>query len=131
MLEDWLSTTREIQTLVYKRDPALLEGPEQQEFVRWNVLAAVAELIEALEETRWKTWAVLEDGEAVVPDPEALCSEMVDVNMFIANVLVSAGVTDEMYARVYRAKWKKNVDVSVPSSAPSKMPRRLNVHVPG
>jgi hypothetical protein len=109
-MQDWLSTTRDIQTTVYGRDPATLTGPDHAEFIRWNILAAVAELMEALEETRWKTWAVLADGEAVVPDAEALASELVDAQMFIANVLVSAGVVDADYERVYRAKWDKNIE---------------------
>jgi hypothetical protein len=108
-MDDWLSTTRKIQTNTYGRDPSELEGPELAEFIRWNILAAVAELMEALEETRWKPWATLEEGEDVVPDATAFTSELVDANMFIANALVAARVADEEYQRVYHGKWAKNI----------------------
>jgi len=109
-MDDWLKTTRKIQTDTYGRDPSTLEGPEQAEFVRWNVLAAHAELTEALEETRWKPWAVFEEGDDVVPDAQAFTSELVDVCMFVANLLVTAGVSDADFERVYHAKWAKNIE---------------------
>jgi len=109
-MENWLSTTRKIQTDTYGRDPSTLQGPEQAEFVRWNVLAAVAELIEALEETRWKPWAKTDEGEDVIPDSQAMASELVDVSMFVANLLVTAGVSDADYERIYHAKWAKNIE---------------------
>lgn len=106
-MDDWLRTTRRIQTDTYGRDPADLKGPDLAEFVRWNLLASHCELTEALEETRWKPWANA-DGE-VIPDPGAFLTELIDAQMFIANCLVAAGITDEDYAVAYRAKWAKNV----------------------
>lgn len=107
-MDDWLKRTREIQTSTYGRDPQELVGEEQAEFIRWNILAAVAELVEALEETRWKPWANKSD--VIIENPEAFASEMVDVQMFIANCLVTAGITDEQHARIYRSKWQKNIE---------------------
>lgn len=107
-MDDWLARTREIQTNTYGKDPADLQGDEWAEFLRWNILAAHAELTEALEETRWKPWASSEGP--VVPNRRAFISEIVDAQMFLANALVSAEVTDEEYAEVYRAKWAKNIE---------------------
>jgi len=120
-MDDWLATTREIQTNVYGKDPGTLDGQELREWIRTNILAAVAELIEALDESRWKPWAKFEEGDTVIPDTFAFAREMVDVNMFIANALVSAHITDEDYEEIYRAKWKVNVDRQLKADGYSSM----------
>jgi hypothetical protein len=109
VVDDWLSTTRKIQTEIYGRDPASLEGLELQQFLHWNHSAAVVELSEAIEETRWKPWAILEKDEPVIPNKAIFASECVDALMFIANMLVAAGVSDEEFQVIYRAKWEKNI----------------------
>lgn len=106
-MDDWLRKTRELQILSYGQDPAELMGKDLQFYVIWNSLAAVKEISEATDETRWKPWAVLEEGEEVI-DKDAFLKEIVDVNHFLANLLVAAGVSDEEYWAAYEAKMQVN-----------------------
>jgi hypothetical protein len=75
--------------------------------VIWNSLAAIKEISEATDETRWKPWAVLEEDEEVI-DKDAFLKEIVDVEHFLANLLVAAGVTDEEHDAAYLAKMQVN-----------------------
>lgn len=105
MFEDWLMTTRVLQRQSFGRDPAMLEGAELAEYVRWNTLAANDELMEALHEVDWKPWTVTEDG---FRNRDAFVGELVDVLHFVANMLVSANCSDEELSERYRAKQQKN-----------------------
>jgi hypothetical protein len=106
-VDDWLKKTRELQIEAYGKDPAELEGADLQFFVIWNALAAVKELSEATDEVRWKPWATLVEGEPVI-DKGPFLKEIVDVNHFIANLLVAAGVTDDEYDSAYLEKMETN-----------------------
>jgi len=108
-MDGWLSTTRKIQTDTYGKDPATLEGDELVRFLDWNFKAAICEMVEAADETRWKPWAIRGEDEKVIPNPHIFASEIVDTQMFLANMLVAAGITDEEYEAIYRAKWEKNI----------------------
>lgn len=107
-MDDWLSETRYLQTQAYGRDPYTLEGEAQRDYIRWNHTAAVVELSEMLEETRWKPWAVLAEGEPVIPDRKAYIKEAVDTLHFVANMLVAGQVTDEEFWEAYREKMEVN-----------------------
>jgi hypothetical protein len=108
-MQDWLAHTRKLQIEAYGKDPANLEGKDLQFFVIWNSLAAIKELSEATDETRWKPWAVFDEDEPVI-DHDPFLKEIVDVQHFIANLLVAAGVTDEEYEAAYHAKMQVNRD---------------------
>lgn len=106
-MDAWLEKTRELQILSYGQDPAALTGKELQFYVIWNSLAAVKEISEATDETRWKPWAVLADGEEII-DKDAFLKEIVDVQHFLGNLLVAAGVSDAEYDAAYEAKMEVN-----------------------
>lgn len=107
MFEDWLLTTRVLQRQSFGRDPATLEGADAAEYVRWNTLAAVDELMEALHEVDWKPWTVTEDG---IRDRDAFVDELVDVMHFVGNMLVAARCSDKELTQRYEAKQQKNRD---------------------
>lgn len=107
MFNDWLASTQELQRMSFGTDPATLEGGDAAEYIRWNSLAAVDELMEALHEVDWKPWTVTEDG---IRNRDDFAEELVDAMHFIANMLVCAGVTDEELSEIYRGKQQKNRD---------------------
>jgi len=106
-MRDWLKLTRDLQIQAYGKDPHALEGFDLQFYVIWNSLAAIKELSEATDETRWKPWANLVDGEPII-DKDPFLKEIVDVNHFLANLLVAAGVSDDEYDAAYHAKMAVN-----------------------
>jgi hypothetical protein len=107
-MKDWLSETTRIQREVYDVDMGNLPPKDHADYIRYNMLAAQAELIEALEESRWKPWASTD--EETVPDRTAFIRELVDASMFIANMAASVGCTDEEWEEIYRAKWEVNIE---------------------
>lgn len=107
MFDEWLLSTRVLQRQSFGRDPALLEGAPLADYVRWNTLAAHAELTEALDEVDWKPWTVTEDG---FRNRDAFVGELVDVLHFVANMLVAARCTDAELTERYEAKQQKNRD---------------------
>lgn len=107
MFDEWLLTTRVLQRQSFGADPALLEGAELVEYLRWNSLALIKELGEALDETDWKPWTVTEAG---FYNRDAFVGEMVDVLHFAANMLVAARCTDAELTARYEEKQQKNRD---------------------
>ena len=105
MFDEWLLSTRVLQRQSFGSDPALLEGKELAEYIRWNVLAAIDELMEMLHEVDWKPWTVTEDG---FRNREAFNGEGVDVLHFVANLLVAGRCSDDELTRLYEAKQQKN-----------------------
>ena len=105
MFDEWLLSTRVLQRQSFGRDPALLEGADVAEYIRWNTLAANDELMEALHEVDWKPWTVTEDG---IRNRDAFVGELVDVLHFVANMLVAAKCTDAELSALYAAKQQKN-----------------------
>lgn len=61
---------------------------ERAAYLTWNNQAAVAELVEALDEHSWKPWAT---GEAFL-NRDALAGELVDVLCFLVNQFLAIGV---------------------------------------
>lgn len=105
MFQEWLLSTRVLQRQSFGRDPALLQGADLAEYIRWNTLAAHAELTEALDEVDWKPWTVTEDG---IRNRDAFVGELVDVLHFVANMLVAAKCTDAELSLKYALKQQKN-----------------------
>lgn len=105
MFDEWLLSTRVLQRQSFGRDPATLEGADLAEYVRWNQLAAVDELMEALHEVDWKPWTVTNDG---FRNRDAFVGELVDVMHFVANLLVAANCSDAELSEKYQAKQQKN-----------------------
>lgn len=79
---------------------------EKVEYVRTYVLAGVAELIEALDETSWKPWS---HGDPWI-DEEALGKEMIDVMHFAVNVFLAAGWDADRVHERFLAKNQINRD---------------------
>lgn len=107
MFDEWLLSTRILQRMSFGTDPATLEGAALAEYIRWNTLAAHAELTEALDEVDWKPWTVTEDG---FRNRDAFVVELVDVMHFVANMFVAARCSDAELTEIYEAKQQKNRD---------------------
>lgn len=107
MFQEWLLSTRVLQRQSFGKDPALLEGEELAQYIRWNCLAAIDELMEMLHEVDWKPWTVTNDG---IRNAQAFKGEGVDVLHFVANLLVAGRTTDEELTQLYLAKQQKNRD---------------------
>lgn len=108
-MDGWLGTTKDMQAQVYGRDLENMSEEEKRQYITVMFRAAICELVEASDETDWKPWTTRDDDARAVPNPAIFCSEIVDAQMFLANMLVAAGVTDAEYETIYRAKWEKNV----------------------
>lgn len=106
----WLSETRKLQEESFGFDFDALASDKlaHADYLRTNSIAAVAEIVEALEETRWKPWAASGPDEPIIADKRAFAKEMVDALHFISNALVSGGVTDEELNEIYLEKMQVN-----------------------
>lgn len=99
----WLNSTLDLQRTAYDVDPPYLDPEERAEFIRWNVLAATDELHEALGEVGWKPWATDRYF-----NRDAFVGELIDVMHFVANLLVTAGVTGDELSQRYHSKQRRN-----------------------
>jgi hypothetical protein len=99
----WLNSTLDLQRTAFDIDPPYLEGDDRAEYVRWNVLALEDELHEALNEVGWKPWATDRYF-----NRDAFVGELIDVMHFVANLLVTAGVTGEELSQKYHSKQQRN-----------------------
>lgn len=109
MFHDWLTRTEELQRRAYGTKPSTKEGEERVEYIRWNVLAAMRELGETLNEFRGrKPWQTKRDDAGEFKSRDAYVEELVDVMHFIGNLLCAAGVTDAELSRVYADKMAVN-----------------------
>ena len=104
----WLEETEALQKEYFNADPRSFRGEERAEYIRTNILAAVAELIEMLDEVTWKPWSSEEPG--VIKSKESFISESVDVGHFVANALLAGGATDSEYWSSYNSKMQRNRD---------------------
>jgi hypothetical protein len=104
---DLLAAQLELQRESFDLDPATLEDEARAEFIRWNVLALEDELHEALQEVRWKPWAVRQ-GEWV--DRDAYVGELVDALHFLLNLFLTADVSVGEVERRYLAKREVNAE---------------------
>lgn len=103
----WLEATRELQRIGFQLDPDQMIGNviAQRDSVKENVLAAMVELVEVLNEVKWKYWS----HEEVWVRRDAVLKEVVDVHHFTGNILVTLGVTDEEYEEAYQEKQRQNI----------------------
>jgi hypothetical protein len=105
----WLADQLLTERVAYGTDPRTLRGEEGAEFVRWNVLAAIRELTELLNDVDgWKPWQTERDDAGRLKDRDAFVEEGVDVLHFIANLLLYAGATDAEVSRVWSTKQRVN-----------------------
>lgn len=104
----WLRSTRDLQRDSFGLDPRMMAGnpTEQARSVKENVLAAIVEMVEMLNEVKWKYWS----HEEPWVRRERVLKEAVDVNHFVGNALVAVGVTDEEYEEAYQAKQQENME---------------------
>lgn len=100
----WLESTAALQREAFGLDPTPRDPAEVAGTLKENILAAFVELAETSVEFSWKYWAV----DAPFFNRERIIGELVDVNHFVANMLVAVGCTDEEWEKAYQAKQEKN-----------------------
>lgn len=103
---EWIKTTEELQVESYGNDLRSMSGSERDQHIRDNVLAATAELHEALDETSWKPWST-ETGQV---NRENFKGEIVDVLHFIGNLILLGNLSEEEVWIAYREKQQRNRD---------------------
>lgn len=88
----------------YGYDLVALTPAERVTYLKDNNQAAIAELVEALQEISWKPWAT---GEPWI-NREALVRELVDVLCFLVNQFLALGATPSTVDRFHAAKVEVN-----------------------
>lgn len=101
----WLDSTRELQVEAYGRDPGALDGSDRGEYWTSMMFALTDEVSEFGKEVHWKPWSK-NRGEII--DRSAALGELVDVQHFVANLLLSIGATEEEFWEAYREKQSRN-----------------------
>jgi dimeric dUTPase (all-alpha-NTP-PPase superfamily) len=101
----WLESTRLLQEQAFHDTDWPKTGVALAESVKSNGFAAMIELGEAAAEVGWKDWLTHDRGWI---NREAFIKELVDVNHFIANMLVAVDCTDEEWETAYQAKQEVN-----------------------
>lgn len=105
----WLEETRKLQLEAYGNDLHALEGFDLRYYLTWNHSAAIIELGEMLEESRWKPWDNTDlSRDPVIPDVDPFTKEAVDALHFVANMLVAGRVDKDRLNAAYRAKMRVN-----------------------
>lgn len=102
----WLASTRDLQREAFDRDPDRDKDnvPGQAQRVLENFVAVVVEMVELLNEVKWKYWS----HEEPWVRRDRVLKEAVDVAHFLANILVAIGVTDDEWEEAYREKQAEN-----------------------
>lgn len=95
------------QVNAYHLDPASFDEESRVEFVKTNILAAITELTELLDEHGWKTWS--QDYALRDVNSDAVLGESADVMCFLVNVMLAHGLTGEEFAKAYFEKAERNV----------------------
>lgn len=103
LFADWIAETKKLQIEAYGQDPTLLTGEDRVEYIKWNVLAAIDELMEMLGEVGWKNWATSRHV-----NEDAAGGEMIDLLHFASNLLLALHWDDEKLNTAYLAKMSKN-----------------------
>lgn len=75
------------------------------ENVRINVLAAIKELTEVLDECGWKPWARSRHFNS-----ESMRKELIDVWCFVMNLMLHAGMDPDILDELYAEKFEINMD---------------------
>ena len=94
----WIDAQAELQREVGNAVP--FSGSALSDYLRWNALALTVEVGEALAHVSWKPWTA---NEPFLERDEFL-GEMVDVALFLANMLVAVDCTSEEFERLVSAK---------------------------
>ena len=102
----WLQSTLDLQEGTYGFDfEAMAADPQAHvDYIVEMHTAAVCELTEFMDEVQWKSWSSRR-GEI---NRKHAVKELVDVAHFVANLLVSLGVTDDEWEELYQAKQAVN-----------------------
>jgi NTP pyrophosphatase (non-canonical NTP hydrolase) len=94
----------ENQRRVYVGDPAEFDAAKAVEYVHWNTLAAMDELMELLATWSWKPWSKNYRKEKA--NPEKVAGEVADLLCFVANIARAAGLS----ARDVMDAWDEKID---------------------
>lgn len=95
----------QFQQMLYSGDlPSDLQGTEKMEYIRTQSLALTDELHEALAETGWKPWATSNHINV-----DAYKSELVDVWIFLMNLMLVVGMAPSELVKLTQAKQLKNI----------------------
>lgn len=92
-----------LQREAYKTDPRNLSPTERAEWVRWNMLALMDELHEAMGEVGWKPWATSRHL-----NREAYKGELVDAFHFFINLCLVADISADELIAGYFTKRERN-----------------------
>lgn len=96
-IEELLSEQRELQE-------ALAPGGLVEEDAPLHLLAATAELMEALQELNWKPWRKTKHH----TNRDHYATELTDALQFWANAAIALGLTADDLTQALRAKWAIN-----------------------
>lgn len=94
----WVEDQAELQNLVGNAVP--MTGAALSAYVRWNALALMAEMAEALNHISWKPWTANEQW----LEREKFLEELADVGLFLGNMLASVGCSTEEYHQLVSTK---------------------------
>lgn len=106
-LREMLQAQRDLQRDAYGvdiGDPSQMSPGYAMESIRTNMLALIAEGVEALEETGWKPWATSNHI-----NHNAFFSEMEDMWHFYMNLMIISGMTAEDLYNGYFKKRELNL----------------------
>jgi hypothetical protein len=88
--------------------PTSMTTAEQQEYLRTQFLAMIAEATEAMNETNWKPWTTPPTGSVII-NYERYRGELVDVYIFLMNLMFIGGITVSEFAIAVDDKITKNI----------------------
>lgn len=106
-ISEFFERQNRLQIESFKGEPALMQGQELIEFIRWNVLALEDELHEALAEVVWKPWS------SAPPDfinSAAFIKELVDAFHFLMNLVLAATHSADEAAEIFTDLYFKKAD---------------------
>jgi dimeric dUTPase (all-alpha-NTP-PPase superfamily) len=99
-LQDALNAQWQLQVNSFGSDPKNLTDEQKLEWIRWNMLALMDELHEALAETGWKPWA-----KSKHVNRDAFVSELVDAFHFLMNMMLAVDCNaDEFLAKYFEKR---------------------------
>ena len=100
-----LRVQTERQFVLEGQHPAELPRDRWCDYIRTNVLGLLDEAHEVLAETGWKPWKKQNYGEV---DFDKFVAELSDVLVFVANLAIAVGATEEDVARALAVTYEKN-----------------------
>lgn len=98
--QEALDAQHQLQINSFGADPKGLDNEAKLEWIRWNMLALMDELHEALAETGWKPWA-----KSKHVSRDAFVSELVDAFHFMMNLMLVVDCdADEFLAKYFEKR---------------------------